>query len=436
MSRFNLAALAISLMLPAALLVAEVGDTPDLITVTATGTGRDEAGALKQAFRNAVEQVVGTVLDSTSVVKNDDVIKDRILTYSNGFIERYDAVGKPKVANGLTSVSIRAEVKRTKLLEKVKASGISVAVIDGKSLAAKAETKRVQREAGGPSITEEFEDMPRALIKAEATGKLEYDEKMEMARLPIRLSVDMDAYAAFVTRLTRKLDDMGYVSRPLAVEPTNGTDRVRDQVSRERGGESGSRDRTVPAGLVAIEQDKPLIEIINFVKGVKLGDITLLLCTASNRGGDTTVWRHYTITAEMRDAIASKICPALLTIQLSDSDGHIIDSCETAIGQQSKLGVVGAPVSVFSAHPDAKGMDVIILPFLNAGSIAVGNSYRFRSPLLFLKPPGVRMAYSFSANFNISPDNLKKVAKSVCKIEAVPNSDSAKPRAATSSQSP
>lgn len=51
------------------------------------------AGARKQAIlnaqRNAVEQGVGTLVDSRTVVKNMDLIRDEILTSSQGFVAKY-----------------------------------------------------------------------------------------------------------------------------------------------------------------------------------------------------------------------------------------------------------------------------------------------------------------------------------------------------------
>ena len=48
------------------------------------GTTKEEA--LKDAFRAAVRQVVGEVVDGETLVKNEELVKDQVLTYSDGFI--------------------------------------------------------------------------------------------------------------------------------------------------------------------------------------------------------------------------------------------------------------------------------------------------------------------------------------------------------------
>ena len=60
------------------------------IEVVAEGVGATPDEALKDAFRHAVRQAVGAVVDAETLVKNDEVIDDQILTYSNGFVKKYD----------------------------------------------------------------------------------------------------------------------------------------------------------------------------------------------------------------------------------------------------------------------------------------------------------------------------------------------------------
>ena len=57
--------------------------------VIAEGVGDSHDNAIKDAFRNAVRQVVGVYVDSETLVKNDKLVDDKILTLSNGFINDY-----------------------------------------------------------------------------------------------------------------------------------------------------------------------------------------------------------------------------------------------------------------------------------------------------------------------------------------------------------
>jgi hypothetical protein len=57
--------------------------------ITVVGIGLTPEAAEKQAITDAVRQAVGTFIDANTVVKNEEVIKDRILSVSNGFVKEY-----------------------------------------------------------------------------------------------------------------------------------------------------------------------------------------------------------------------------------------------------------------------------------------------------------------------------------------------------------
>lgn len=94
-------------------------------TVLATGYGISYDAALNNAFRNAIKQYVGIVLDSETILANDKIIKDEILTLSNGNIESYEVLDK-KEEDGLFIVDIKTVVKdrniQSKINEKISSS--------------------------------------------------------------------------------------------------------------------------------------------------------------------------------------------------------------------------------------------------------------------------------------------------------------------------
>ena len=67
--------------------------------VIAEGAGGTSDEVLKDAFRSAVRQVVGAVVDAETLIKDDEVITDKVLTYSDGMIKTYEVVSK-KVRQG------------------------------------------------------------------------------------------------------------------------------------------------------------------------------------------------------------------------------------------------------------------------------------------------------------------------------------------------
>lgn len=57
--------------------------------VIVNGTGPTAKAALRSAFQAAMEQVVGTVVDSRTYVQNYEVIKDRIYARTEGYVKNY-----------------------------------------------------------------------------------------------------------------------------------------------------------------------------------------------------------------------------------------------------------------------------------------------------------------------------------------------------------
>lgn len=70
--------------------------------------------ALQNAFRRAVEQAVGVLVESESVVNNFEIIRDKISSQSAGYIKKYSVTKETCEADGC-SVEIRALVSKAKL---------------------------------------------------------------------------------------------------------------------------------------------------------------------------------------------------------------------------------------------------------------------------------------------------------------------------------
>lgn len=91
----------------------------EIVKVKGRGVGADKTEALKDAYRDAVERAVGMYVDAEQMMKNEELVKDQILTQSNAYIEKYDIVKENTKPNGLVEVQILAEVRTTALTKKI-----------------------------------------------------------------------------------------------------------------------------------------------------------------------------------------------------------------------------------------------------------------------------------------------------------------------------
>lgn len=77
--------------------------------VVVEGNGIDKASAMKDASRNAVERVVGTLVDSTTLVGNGMVQLDQIYTKSQGFVTDIQVLSQGN-NNGVYHIQARVDV--------------------------------------------------------------------------------------------------------------------------------------------------------------------------------------------------------------------------------------------------------------------------------------------------------------------------------------
>lgn len=89
------------------------------------GNARDIArdAALEDAQKRAVEQAIGILIDSQTQVENFQLISDKILSQTKGYIKRYTIVGE-SVDSSLLRVRINADVALDKLTDDLSGIGI------------------------------------------------------------------------------------------------------------------------------------------------------------------------------------------------------------------------------------------------------------------------------------------------------------------------
>ncbi len=87
-------------------------NTPeDVNTVTVTGKGESKDKAVQDALRNAVERAAGQFIHSQTETNNYQVVLDKVLSKSAGFVKRYDINRQSQPdANGIITVEITAAV--------------------------------------------------------------------------------------------------------------------------------------------------------------------------------------------------------------------------------------------------------------------------------------------------------------------------------------
>lgn len=136
------------------------------------------------------------------MVKNDQVISDKVLTYSDGFIESYEETENKK-EDGLFHVRISAEVKRLSLVDKLRGAKVTTKNVQGQDIAASAATQLEQRQNAAELISKYLGELPDVLeCKARKLTGQDYDEASSTLTLDISVAAKRSKYAAFLKRFT------------------------------------------------------------------------------------------------------------------------------------------------------------------------------------------------------------------------------------------
>ena len=109
------------------------GARSQVMDVVATGVGANPEQAEENAFSAAIEQAIGILVNAETIVKNSQVIRDRILTSSQGYLQGFEEIGRWE-KEGAHFVRIRAQVAAGKLGENLKAQNLVTRKIPGSLL--------------------------------------------------------------------------------------------------------------------------------------------------------------------------------------------------------------------------------------------------------------------------------------------------------------
>ncbi len=314
-----------------------------VITIVASGTGKDEKEATKQALMNAVQQAVGVVVDAETMVKNDEIITDQVLTYADAIVKSYEPVGKPRFASGLVTVKIKASVERRSLIERLGKANITVRDIDGRGLAAEAVTGLKAQKDAVALLNKELKDFPGDLIVGKVAGKprlVSKDEETAKVAIPVTFSIDEAKYKEFAARLNRLLAGIALEKGTFLTKASRfPTDKLTRSPSpmwtiMTSHYSPFSMLTKIPSFYLAHDEHK---RIEAFFKD----SVYVFVADVSADEGRTIRWNHYKLDGGGREVLAAAYARvSAVTIDLIDEEGNELTTEQfPAVVRIKKLGL-------------------------------------------------------------------------------------------------
>lgn len=134
--------------------------------IEVAGDGDTVQQARMNGFRLAVEQAIGTLISSETEVQNGRIVRDEIISYAAGFVDRFEVINEQATARGVR-VSMRVWVKKSalsdRLLNRTGASG----QIDGARASVQLQTLNQERATGDALLQQVLNDFPRRAFDIE-----------------------------------------------------------------------------------------------------------------------------------------------------------------------------------------------------------------------------------------------------------------------------
>lgn len=175
--------------------------------VVAQGVGITTEDAKKDAYREAVRQVVGTLVAAATIVDNDAVIEDKVLSLSGGFLDRVDMLaGFPKQEGSLWKVKIKAEVQVTEVLATLGKANVTTLAIRSDDLEAQRITISDQQSAkldalNDPRMWENFPGQFFTLTVTQQPKVTKAGPDRSQLSYSVELAPNLGEYKVFANKL-------------------------------------------------------------------------------------------------------------------------------------------------------------------------------------------------------------------------------------------
>ncbi|MBV5309798.1 hypothetical protein [Chromatium okenii] len=180
----------------------------EVVEIVAQGMGTDTDSALRNAYSNAIQQALGLYVDAETLVQNDQIVKDQLLTHSRGLIKKFTKISEGD-DSGLHTVTIRAEVLRQPLIDQMKPILKTTVPLDGSNLHAALATKTEQVKDVQPLLDKAIKPfIGPAMFNFEIDGSPTFDEKKSELLVNVKITPNLKAYNQEREKLMQVLDQI------------------------------------------------------------------------------------------------------------------------------------------------------------------------------------------------------------------------------------
>lgn len=179
----------------------------DYVQVDVIGEGATPEQARNDGFRLAVDRAVGSVIATQTETQNQRLIRNEIINYSSGFVDRFDIVDQQLVGNRYR-VSMRVWVGENRIAHRLMARSYNSQQVPGEQLSAQASSIVNERSRGDQLVLAVLADFPARSfdIDVESIQFSVNSYRQSVVEIPITVQWNKKFLSALYETLNRTQD--------------------------------------------------------------------------------------------------------------------------------------------------------------------------------------------------------------------------------------
>jgi hypothetical protein len=148
----------------------------DYVQVDVVSEGSSAEQARLEGFRTAVNQAVGSVIVTQTQTQNQRLVRDEIINYSSGFVDRFEILEQQDLGNRV-QLKMRVWVAENRLAHRLLGQSYDSQQVPGGRIGAQVETLLEERLRGDQLIEAVMQDYPhRAFDVRVGKSRAKFDE--------------------------------------------------------------------------------------------------------------------------------------------------------------------------------------------------------------------------------------------------------------------
>ena len=161
--------------------------------IEVAGEGRTANESKNNGFRLAVEQAIGSLISSETEVQNGRIIRDEIISYASGYVDRFEIVAQEASSIGVRT-TMKVWVRRSALSNRLLNRSERAGEVEGARSSVQLSTLNHERATGDRLVQTVLNDFPKRAFDIELKStELRYSNTRQgVLDVPFKLSWNKD----------------------------------------------------------------------------------------------------------------------------------------------------------------------------------------------------------------------------------------------------